>query len=343
MKASEIARLLGAELRGAGDPEITGVAPIEQAVDGQLTFLASRRYARYVQPARAAVFLVSEKLLDALPEGRAAIVVRGDAHQALAVLLETMYPETPSRPGIHPTAVLEGGAEVGRDARIDAYAIVGANSRLGEGVRIGAHCVVGPECRIGDGVVLHAHVTLYRRTRIGARSIVHSGARLGVDGFGYVPERDRHRKVPQVGDCLIGEDVEIGANTTIDRGSVGSTVIGDGVKIDNLVHIGHNVHVGERAIIVAQVGISGSVRVGRGATLAGQAGLSGHLEIGDGATVAAQAGVFGDIEAGTTVSGYPARPHRETLRAHAALFRLPRLMERLKRLERAVFARTEEE
>ncbi len=160
--------------------------------------------------------------------------------------------------------------------------------------------------------------------------------RLGVDGFGYVPEPERHRKVPQVGDCVVGADVEIGANSTVDRGSVGSTVIEDGVKIDNLVHVGHNARIGARSILVAQVGVSGSAIIGRGVTLAGQAGIGGHLSIGDGATVGGQAGVIGDVDAGATVSGYPARPHAEAMRAQAALFRLPKLMQRIRRLERAL-------
>ena len=188
-------------------------------------------------------------------------------------------------------------------------------------------------------MVLHAHVALYPGVRVGARTIVHAGARLGVDGFGYVYTDGAHRKVPQVGSCVIGEDVEIGANTTIDRGSIGATEIGRGVKIDNLVHIAHNVRIGENSIIVAQVGIAGSTTVGRHVTLAGQAGIPGHVTIGDGATVAAQAGVFGDVPPGETWSGYPARPHRESLRAQASVARLPKLMERLRALERAVFGK----
>ncbi len=336
MKASEIARLVGGTLAGAGDPEITGVTSLERSTPSDLSLLASARYLRYLPPARAGAILVAEELADSVPPERPRIVVPR-VHAALARILDTLYPEPPRPTGIHPTAVIGAGAEIGPDAALDAYAIVGAGARLGARVSVGAHAVIGAGCEIGDDVVLHPHVTLYRGVRVGPRTVVHSGCRLGVDGFGYTADSGGMRKVPQIGTCEIGADVEIGANSTIDRGSIGPTSIADGVKIDNLVHIAHNVTVGESAIIVAQVGVAGSVEIGRGATLAGQAGISGHLEIGEGATIAAQAGVIGDVPAGETYSGYPARPHREAMRASAALFRLPSLVRRIRMLERAVF------
>jgi UDP-3-O-[3-hydroxymyristoyl] glucosamine N-acyltransferase len=174
--------------------------------------------------------------------------------------------------------------------------------------------------------------TIYSGATLGARTIVHSGARIGCDGFGYVFGDGAHNKIPHVGRCIIGDDVEIGANTTIDRGSIDDTVVGNGTKIDNLVHIAHNVRIGEKCLLMAQVGVAGSVTIGDGAILAGQAGISGHLSIGAGARLAAQAGVFGDIPAGETWSGYPARPHRESLRASAALFKLAGMMRRLEKL-----------
>jgi UDP-3-O-[3-hydroxymyristoyl] glucosamine N-acyltransferase len=201
--------------------------------------------------------------------------------------------------------------------------------------------VLGRDCRIGPDAVIHAQATLYDGVQVGARSVVHSGARLGADGFGYVWDGTGHRKVPQVGGCRIGDDVEVGANTTIDRGSIGDTVVEDGTKSDNLVQIGHNCRIGRHVIIVSQVGISGSTRVGDGAVLGGQAGVQGHIEIGAGARVGGQAGVIGSVAAGETVSGYPARPHREALRVQAAMMKLPELMRRLKELEKAVLRRGE--
>jgi len=338
VKASEIAALVGGTVRGGADPELSGVAPLERAQPAELSFLAHPRYAAYVEQSRAGAILVTEELDDRVGDGRVRIVVR-DVHRALAAVLGRMYPERPVEPGIHPTAIVHEEAELGEDVAVGPYAVIGRGARIGARARIGAHVVVGEDCDVAEDVVLHPHVTLYPGVRVGARSILHSGVRVGVDGFGYVFADGAHRKVPQVGGCRIGADVEIGANTAIDRGSIGETEIGDGVKIDNLVHIAHNVRIGAHSIIVAQVGVAGSSTIGRGVTLAGQVGIPGHVTVGDGATIAAQAGVFGDVPAGAVYSGYPARPHKEALRAQAALFRLPEVMKRIRALERALFGR----
>lgn len=326
-------------MQGGDDPEITGVAPLERAGPNDLSFLANPRYLAYFQQSRAGVILVRSGQEGVDRDGGATIHVE-DVHRALATALAHLYPEVAPEPGIHPTAVIAEDAELGEGVSVGPYAVIESGARLGARVRVGSHSVVGRGCELGDDVVLHDHVTLYPGVRIGPRSILHSGVRAGVDGFGYVVVDGAHRKVPQVGACVIGADVEIGANTTIDRGSIGATEIGDGVKIDNLVHIGHNVRIGPHSIVVAQVGIAGSTIVGRGVTLAGQAGLAGHLTVGDGATIAAQAGVIGDVPAGATYSGYPARPHKEAMRAQAALFRLPKVLQRLNDLERKLLERT---
>lgn len=336
LTASEIAEILDARLAGGGDPALRGVAPLDRAGPDELGLLASARYLSYVPASRAGALLVSSELNEKLDEtgadARPRIVVE-DPHAALVVLLPRFYPAEPPPPGIHPSAVVAEDAELGADVSIGACAVVEAGARLGARARVSAHAVVGAGCRLGDDVVLHPHVTLYPGVTLGDRCILHSGCRVGVDGFGYAQVDDRAAKIPQVGTVVVGDDVEIGANTTVDRGSIGPTEIGDGVKIDNLVQIGHNVRIGAGSIIVAQVGISGSARLGRGVTLGGQAGLGGHIVIGDGATIAGQAGVFGDVPAGEVYSGYPARPHREALKAQAAVFRLGKLTERVRRLE----------
>jgi len=261
-------------------------------------------------------------------------VVTDQPRDALLAVLPRLYPTPRRAAGIHPTARIGRGARLPVDAAVDAYAVVGEGAEVGARAWIGAHCVVGAGVVIGDDVQLHPGVTLYSGTRLGHRVIVHSGARIGSDGFGYVFRDGAHGKIPHVGRCMIGDDVEIGANSTIDRGSVDDTVVGAGTKIDNLVHIAHNVRIGRLCLLMAQVGVAGSVRIEDGCVLAGQVGVSGHHTVGAGARLAAQAGVFGNIPAGETWSGYPARPHAEALRAQAALFKLPRLIRALERLVR---------
>ncbi len=342
MKASAIARLLDADLEGGADPEITGAAPLDRASPTDLSIVAQERYLPYVEASRAGALLVAADLRDRTIGSRPRIVVE-NVHAALTIVLPALYPEEPPVPGIHPTAVVADSAHLGEEITVGPGAVIGEDTEIGDRARIGANVVIGRDCRVGDDVVLHPQVTLYAGTRIGPHSIVHSGTRLGVDGFGFAEVDGVPRKVPQVGTCVVGAHVEIGANVTVDRGSIGTTEIGDHVKIDNLVQIGHNVRIGAGSIIVAQVGVSGSTRLGRGVTLGGQAGIPGHLEIGDGATIAAQAGVFGDVPPGETWSGYPARPHREALRAQATLFRLPKLLERIRELERQLEERTSTE
>ncbi|MFW6201589.1 MAG: UDP-3-O-(3-hydroxymyristoyl)glucosamine N-acyltransferase [Gemmatimonadota bacterium] len=332
LRASEIAELVDGTLEG-GDAEIEGVAPLDRAGPSDLSFLADARYLAYLDDSSAGTVLVAKSLARRALEGGRSRIVVDDAHRALAKVLPRLYPERERRAaGVHPTAVV-GASRLGAEVAIGPYTVIGEGVTIGDRVRIGAHAVIGDGCEIAEDAELHAHVTLYPGVRVGERAILHSGVRVGVDGYGYVTEDGAHRKIPQVGSCTIGADVEIGANSTIDRGSVGATEIGDGVKIDNLVHIGHNVRVGENSMIIAQTGIAGSTTIGRRVTLAGQVGVSGHVEIGDDATLAAQAGVFGDVPAGAVYSGYPARPHREALRAQATLFRLPKLLRRLRALE----------
>jgi UDP-3-O-[3-hydroxymyristoyl] glucosamine N-acyltransferase len=331
LTAGDVARLVGGELSGDAARAVTGVAPLDRAAPGDVTFLAAAKYAPLLAGSRAGVVLVSPELAEGAAHVPARIVV-ANPHEALLALLPALFRPAPRVPGVHPTAVVGRGARLGADVTVGPYAVIGDGAAIGDRAWVDAHCVVGAGVTVGEDARLHPGVTLYAGAVVGRRVILHAGVRVASDGFGYVFRENAHQKLPHVGRCVLEDDVEVGANSTLDRGSVDDTVIGAGTKIDNLVHVAHNVRVGRLCLIMAQVGIAGSVRVEDGCVLAGQVGISGHHTIGKGARVAAQAGVFGDIPAGETWSGYPARPHREALRAQAALFKLPSLIRELERL-----------
>jgi UDP-3-O-[3-hydroxymyristoyl] glucosamine N-acyltransferase len=332
LTAGEVADLVDG--RCEGDPEIVvrGIAPIDQAEAGDLGFLAARRYVKYLAGTRAQALLVGESQSQAARKIPARVVVP-DPHGALPILLAHFFPPREVAPAVHPTAVLGRGVRLGADVSIGPYTVLEEGTQVGDRVRIGPHCCIGRGCRIGDDSLLYPQVVLYPGTQLGARVILHSGVRLGVDGYGYVPGDGVPEKVPQVGECVLEDDVEIGANTCIDRGSIGRTVVGRGTKLDNLVQLAHNVQIGRNVFITAQVGIAGSTRVGNGVMFGGQAGIIGHIEIGDGARIGAQAGVIGDIGPGESVSGYPARNNREYLRGMGLALRLPETIKRIHDLE----------
>ena len=331
LTAASIAASVGGTLIGDGAASVTAIAPLDRAQPHHVTFLATARYAALLATADVGVLLVTPELAETPGPTRARVIV-AKPHDAMLSLLATLYPAERHAPGIHATAVIGRGVTLGDGVSIGAHVVIGDGARIGARVRLHAHVSVGAGVSVADDCELYEGVTLYPGTEIGARSRVHAGVRLGSDGFGYVFREGSHQKISHVGRCIVESDVEIGANTTIDRGSIDDTVIGAGTKIDNLVHIAHNVRIGRLCLIMAQVGIAGSVQVEDGAILAGQVGISGHHTIGKGARLAAQAGVFGDIPAGETWSGYPARPHREALRAQAAMFKLPSLLRALERL-----------
>ncbi|MGH7663866.1 MAG: UDP-3-O-(3-hydroxymyristoyl)glucosamine N-acyltransferase [Gemmatimonadaceae bacterium] len=329
--ADDLASAVGGRVIGNGSAAVRGIAPLDRAEADDLSFLAKPRYIPLFERTRAGVVLISPELVeDSLPGPTLIVVDR--PHDALVALLPRFFAPVPFEPGVAASAELGRGVRLGRDVEIGPCAIVGDGARLGDRVRIGAHVVVGAGVAIGDESRIFPGVTLYAGTTLGSRVTLHAGVRAGSDGFGYVFRDGVHEKILHVGRCVIGDDVEVGANSTIDRGSIDDTVIGAGTRIDNLVHIAHNVRVGRNCLILAQAGIAGSARIEDGCVIAGQAGLAGHVRIGRGARVGAQAGVFGDVPAGESWSGYPARPHRESLRAHAALFRIAPLIKRLERL-----------
>jgi UDP-3-O-[3-hydroxymyristoyl] glucosamine N-acyltransferase len=277
------------------------------------------------------VLLVTPALA-ATPGTPRSVVIVDKPLEALLGILPRLYVPPRGATGIHATACLGRGVRLGRNVAIGPYSVLGDGVTVGDGTVIDSHVVIGHGVSVGAECHLLPNVTLYSGSVLGDRVIAHAGVRIGGDGYGYVFAKGAHQKIPHVGRCIISDDVEIGANTTIDRGSIDDTVIGAGTKIDNLVQIGHNCTVGKLCLVMSQVGMAGSTKVGDGCILAGQAGLGGHLEVGDRAKIGAQAGVFGDVPAGETWSGYPARPHRESLRASAALFKLAGMIKRLERL-----------
>jgi UDP-3-O-[3-hydroxymyristoyl] glucosamine N-acyltransferase len=335
LTAAQLAEATGGRLVGDADAAVRAIAPLDRAEGDDLSFLASPKYAPLLAATRAGVILVSPELADVPGPVRARVVV-DKPHEAMLTLLPRFYRPARRTPGVHPSAHVGAGVTLGRDVCIEPGVVLGDGVRVGDRTWIGAHVVVGDGVAIGDDCQLYPHVAVYPHCVIGHRVALHAGVRIGGDGFGYVSHvvdgRFVHEKIPHVGRAIIGDDVEIGANSTVDRGSVDDTVIGAGTKVDNLVHVGHNVRIGRLCLLLAQVGVSGSSRVEDGAVLAGQVGVSGHLTIGAGAKVGAQAGVISDVPAGEQWSGYPARPHKEALRASAALFKLAGLLRRIERL-----------
>jgi UDP-3-O-[3-hydroxymyristoyl] glucosamine N-acyltransferase len=334
VRLDELAERLGARLVGDGERLVQGVANLREATPADLSFLTAARHRREAAASRAGALLAPVGSEDLATDARAVLEV-DDPELALNRALELLYPRPRPAPGIHQTAVVEPGATVPDDVSIGPYAVVGAETSLGSGVVIHAHVVVGRGCSIGAGSVLHPHAVLYDGAVLGERVIVHAGSVLGADGFGYVSRADGHHKVPQVGRVEIGNDVEIGALSAVDRAKVGATRVGDGAKIDNLVQVGHNVEVGSRSILCGQSGIAGSSRLGAGVVLAGQAGVGGHVTLGDGVQVGAASPAVRPVPAGTVVSStIPAMEIGRWRRQAALVGRLDELFRRLKRLER---------
>jgi UDP-3-O-[3-hydroxymyristoyl] glucosamine N-acyltransferase len=327
--AAEIAKRLQGEVLGDGAVVLNTFAPADRAQAGDLTFAENADYfARAEQSAASAVIVdgsfTSKKILIRVPNARI----------GFAKALELFFPEPVFAPGVHPTAIVDASAQVDATAHVGPYCVVG------EKVRIGARSIlqggnhIGPQCHLGDDVNLFPNVTVYARSEIGNRVRIHTGTVVGSDGFGYVQDNGIHRKVPQIGNVIIRDDVEIGSNVCIDRGALGPTIIGKGTKIDNLVQIAHNVSIGEHCLVISQVGIAGSTKIGNHVILAGQAGLAGHLKIGNRVTVVAQAGVMNNIPDGEKWMGAPAQPDRQAKRQMIAVTHLPDLLKRVAELEK---------
>jgi UDP-3-O-[3-hydroxymyristoyl] glucosamine N-acyltransferase len=328
--AAEVARHLQGDVLGDQQTVLTGFAPADRAQPGDLTFAENDEFFARAEQSAASAIIVS----GAVTSANKVLIRVPHARIAFAKALALFFPEPVLPAGIHPSAV------VAKTAQVDASAYVGPNCVVGERAKLGAKVVlhasdyVGDDAKIGAETVLFPNVTLYPRTELGPRVRIHAGTVIGSDGYGYVLDAGAHRKVPQVGNVIIGDDVEIGANVTVDRGALGPTVIGKGSKIDNLVQIAHNVQIGEHCLVISQAGIAGSSKLGNYVILAGQAGIAGHLKLGNKVTVGAQSGVMTDIPDGQMWLGSPAQPDKQTKRQMIAITHLPDLIRRVNKIEK---------
>jgi len=341
---SQIAQLVGGRSNAKTDVLITGVSGIREAIEGDITFVSHRRYLPLIKETRASAIIVGEGLnIDEALSGACFIHV-DDPGSAFAQVAErfTSEREIVLKPGIHPTAVIGQDVKLGKDVVIQAYSVIADGAVVGDNTVMYPQVYIGHYSKVGSNCLLYPSVTIRERISIGNNVIIHSGAVIGSDGFGYFTVDGVHKKIPQVGTVEIEDDVEIGANVTIDRARFDKTHIGNGTKIDNLVQIAHNVFVGERCLIVGQSGIAGSSRIGNNVVLAAQAGIDGHLEVGDNAIITGKAGVTKNIPANATVSGFPAQSHDKQRREQIRMRKLPEycakikdMEERLLRLEKA--------
>jgi UDP-3-O-[3-hydroxymyristoyl] glucosamine N-acyltransferase len=339
MRLGEVAELLGGELRH-GDPEteINGIAPIDKAQPGHLAFIANKKYLKSLPGSKASAVLINQQGADMCPPDGPALVVVDDPYMAFAKVLTHWTAKPRPVTGVHARAVVDPSATLGADVNVGPNAYVGPGAVLGDRVDVLPGAYVGAQVELGDESWIGPNVSIYDECRIGARCRLHAGAVIGADGFGFAPnlQTGLHVKIPQVGVVVLEDDVEIGANTTIDRAAMGETRIGRGTKIDNLVMIGHNSSVGAGCFLVSQCGLSGSSNIGNFVTVAGQAGIAGHLKVGDGAVIGAQAGVTNDVEPQAKVLGSPAVPGSTAKRYMAVLTHLPELKRRVRRLEKAL-------
>ncbi|MBS1822742.1 MAG: UDP-3-O-(3-hydroxymyristoyl)glucosamine N-acyltransferase [Acidobacteria bacterium] len=327
MKLSDLAQHLGATLRGDPSADITGVASIETAGPGEITFVANPRYASLARTTQASAVLVEP----AFPDIPAATLRIANPYLAFARTIEVFYQAPSYPPGIHPTAVVAPTAKIGVNAHVGAHVVVGDNAVIGDNAVLLPHVVIYPNVRAGNNLFAHAHAVVREYCQLGDNVVLQNGAIIGADGFGFAKQADGSwYKILQSGPAVLEDAVEVQANACIDRASIGETRIHAGAKVDNLVQVGHGSTVGKDTLLCAQVGLAGSTTIGKSVILAGQVGVAGHCTVGDGAIATAQSGIPGDVEPGKVVSGYPAIDNRQWLRTVAAINRLPELLRNLK-------------
>jgi UDP-3-O-[3-hydroxymyristoyl] glucosamine N-acyltransferase len=328
MKLAQLAKHLGATLKGDPSTVITGVASIETAGPGTLTFVANPKYASLAKTTRASAVLVEPEF----PEIATNTLRIANPYLAFARSIEVFYVPPAYLPGIHPTAIISPSARIGSDPHIGAYVVIGDDVTIGNNATILPHAVIYSHVRAGDRLFMHSHTVIREYCRLGDNVVLQNGAVIGADGFGFARQSDGSwYKILQSGPAILGDEVEVQANACVDRASIGATSVGNGVKIDNLVQVGHGSSVGANTLLCAQVGLAGSSTIGKGVILAGQVGVAGHCTVGDGVIATAQSGIPSDVEPGKVVSGYPAIDNRQWLRVVALMNRLPELLRELRR------------
>ncbi len=331
-KLRELAELVGGEVKGNDELKVTGYCSLDNPSPGSISYLEKGRDAGKLSDIMLGALITTEQLAHYFPD----VIISGNPKLAFIRIMEHFLAQERREPlagFVHERAVVDASAEIAASAVVEANAVVGARTRIGERTRIGAGTYVGDDCLVGDDSVINPNVTIYHGCRIGSQVIIQSGVVIGADGFGFVPTKEGHRKFPQVGTVTIEDHVEIGACCCVDRAALDQTIIHAGTKLDNFVQVAHGVHIGANTVIAAQTGISGSTRIGNWCIIGGQAGFQGHITVGDQSIVAAQSGVFSDLPFKSKVSGYPAKPHTQSLKVLALTFKLPELVEKVKSLE----------
>jgi UDP-3-O-[3-hydroxymyristoyl] glucosamine N-acyltransferase len=335
--ASTIAGFLKGEIEGNPDIKVNAIAKIEEGHEGALSFLANPKYEHFIYETKSSVVLVNKSFVPAGSIG--ATLIRVDnSYEAFASLLRLVDQARPRKKGIHPTAIIETSAKVGSDVFVGPYAYIGENCVIGDGCSIYPHVYIGDNTKLGNNCTLNPGVKIYHDCLLGEGCIVHAGSVIGSDGFGFAPQSDNeYMKIPQLGNVVLEDHVEIGANVAIDRATMGSTIIRKGVKLDNLIQIGHNVEVGENTVMAAQTGISGSTKIGKNCMFGGQVGLAGHLKIANGTKIGAQGGILGDVkEENTVILGSPAIELKQYLRSTVVFKKLPEMKVKIDSLEKEI-------
>ncbi len=333
--AQQIADFLGGKVEGNPEVKVSNFSKIEEGRPGTLTFLANPKYEHFIYTTKASVVLVNNDFTPSEPLSATLVKVE-NAYVSLAMLLNLVEQSKPKKTGVSSAAFIATSATVEEGCYVGNFAYIGENARVGKNCQIYPHAYVGDNVTIGDGCILYPHTTVYQGCKVGNGCILHAGSVIGADGFGFAPEGEDYKKIPQLGNVVLEDNVEIGANTTIDRAVMGSTIIHRGVKLDNLIQIAHNVEVGENTVMAAQVGIAGSTKIGSHCMFGGQVGLAGHIHIADHVVFGAQAGVISDIKEAKTVLGAPAIDAKGFMRSSAIFNRLPDMYRTMGQMQREI-------